>query len=151
MASRASVLEDYAEGSDSEEYSSGIPERRRARPPEKTVICLGKTAGGNRCSRARQALFCSEHVDQWTYLPERLKVALKDLAEGTNALDTGVWDEQYRVVQEFFGTLENAESVKVFVNAVEAGAGAVLEARSELDNAKRDGAARLQGVLRVWV
>ena len=94
MASRAAALEDYADDSETEESSNGVPQRRRARPPEKTVICLGKKADGTRCSRARQALFCFEHEDQWTSLPDYLKTALKDLADGNDALNTGVWDEQ---------------------------------------------------------
>lgn len=148
MASRASALEDYAEDSETEESNStGVPLRRRARLPEKTVICLGKKVDGTRCSRARQALFCSEHEDQWTYLPDPLKTALKDVAEGNDALKASVWDEQYRVVQEFLGTLEHAESVKVIVNAIEKGAGAVLDARSDLQEVMRDGAARITGML----
>jgi hypothetical protein len=148
MASRASALEDYAEEGETEESSStGVPQRRRARPPEKTVICLGKTAGGTRCSRARQALFCDEHEWQWTYLTEPLKTALKDVAESNDALKASVWDHQYKVVQEYLGTLEHAESVKVMVNVAEAGAGAVLEARSDLQEVMRDGAARITGML----
>ena len=149
MASRAAALEGEVAAPEEEwgdyDPTSGVPMRRRARGDEQTVLCLGKTKLGDRCARARREVFCAEHADQWTYLPDDLQAALRDLAHGGDALDAAVWDGQFRVVQEFVSTLEQAESVKLVVSAAEAGGSAVLEARAEFKETWRDGAERLAG------
>ena len=147
MASRVECLVSQVdEEEDQHEVDSGdMPMRRRARGEEVTIRCLGTTALGERCARNRQAIFCSEHEEYWTYLTDELKSALRALAEGKDALNPSVWNQQYSVVREFFSTLDNTDRLKIIANLAEAGEQAVLEARAEFNAAKVDCGSRLAG------
>lgn len=146
MAHRSEGLfEEEGRTSGSEDDTISLPERRKARTGEVAVLCLGLTAAGNRCGRARGALYCSEHENDWLSLPPALQESLKTLAEGDNAFDAKVWDTQFNVVSTFLDKLRSAAAYTEVTQAAVASAAALSEAQQDLDAALEQGDQDLQG------
>lgn len=139
------LLEEEARSSESEDDVIPLPERRKARPGEATVLCLGLTAAGKRCGRARGALYCSEHENDWLSLTPALQESLKALAEGDNAYDAKLWDTQFGVVSTFMGKLRSAAAYTEVTQAAVASAAALSKAQQDLDDALEQGDRDLQG------
>jgi hypothetical protein len=151
MASRAEGL--YTEAEAEEEAPVGevayLPERRKPRAGEKAVCCLGQNKDGQRCGRARNAIFCDEHAPVWEDLPSRLQDSLAALAVGEHALSSELWDTQFSVVSALRSRLRGAETYTDAVEAAEAAAEALGGAQQQLDEALESGATRLAGKNRV--
>ena len=81
-------------------------ERRRAREEERSPFCLGLNNNGERCQRARQKPFCSDHLWQWNALSDETKFAINDLAElPQNAFNHELWDTQHEKLHTFITDL----------------------------------------------
>ena len=106
---------------------------------------MDQVAAGNRCGRARGALYCSEHENDWLSLPPALQESLKTLAEGDNAFDAKVWDTQFNVVSTFLGKLRSAAAYTEVTQAAVASAAALSEAQQDLDAALEQGDQDWQG------
>jgi hypothetical protein len=134
-----------------EDGSLDLPVRRKPRAGEGTVRCMGQNKDGQRCGRARNAIFCEEHETVWEKLPSRLQKSLVALAspEGEHALSSELWDTQFSVVSTFRSKIRDAEAYTDAVEAAEAAAEALDDAQQLVDEALQSGAPRLAGKNRV--